>query len=75
MIRINLLPIRAAKKKETALQQIVMSSLNLVSVMMIGQLGETAVAAVGLARGDAGGRVGIAARRAVRFNGNFTGCD
>lgn len=32
-----------------ALQQIVMSSLNLVSVMMIGQLGETAVAAVGLA--------------------------
>ncbi len=32
-----------------ALQQFVMSSLNLVSVMIIGQLGETAIAAVGLA--------------------------
>jgi putative MATE family efflux protein len=31
-----------------ALQQFVMSSLNLVSVMIIGQLGETAIAAVGL---------------------------
>ena len=32
-----------------ATQNLLMSSLNLVSVMMIGQLGETAVAAVGLA--------------------------
>jgi putative MATE family efflux protein len=32
-----------------ALQSLVMSSLNMVAVMMIGQLGETAVAAVGLA--------------------------
>lgn len=32
-----------------ALQQLIMSSLNMVSVIMIGQLGETAVASVGLA--------------------------
>ena len=32
-----------------ALQQFIMSSLNMVSVMIIGQLGDTAVAAVGLA--------------------------
>ena len=32
-----------------ALQQLVFSSLNLVSVLMVGQLGETSVAAVGLA--------------------------
>jgi Na+-driven multidrug efflux pump len=32
-----------------ALQSLVMSSLNMVALMMIGQLGETSVAAVGLA--------------------------